>query len=202
MIQNSIPGSRAAGLTARRKLIRALQPAATTTPVSSRRAGDQTPWPRARAKTRSMENRAPRKAAALSQEADSPSSIESRAPVAAPPETPRIYGSPRGLRSKTWIRAPESASSPPTANALSARGRRNSLIRRCSNPVSDATRASQICPGAISTLPTESASARLPRPSRARPESRNRGRQLCWFSALPMGDHRRRLMIGQPCSRA
>ena len=47
------------------------------------------------------------------------------APTAAPPDTPRIYGSASGLRSSAWKATPEEARAPPTRAPRSARGSRS-----------------------------------------------------------------------------
>ena len=78
------------GLRLSNRPITAPQPAATTTPVSSSRAGVQLPRPWARANTSSMVPKAPPKAAPWNQSPPRPSSMAARAPVAAPPEMPSI----------------------------------------------------------------------------------------------------------------
>jgi len=107
-------------------LTMALAPAATTTPVSNSRAAVQPPSPRASAKTSSVVPRAPNVALTSMSSPLNPSSIADNAATAAPPETPMMKGSASGLRSKTCINTPASASTPPAAKAVSVRGRRSS----------------------------------------------------------------------------
>jgi hypothetical protein len=83
-----MPGSSGLGRTASRKVITAPQPAATTTPVSSRRVGVQLPVPWASPNTISVESIAPAKAEPDTQPTPSPAIIASSAPTAAPPEMP------------------------------------------------------------------------------------------------------------------
>ena len=126
--QNSMPFTCASGASVSISAISAPQPAATTTPVSSSRVvvqGARSPPVRASPNTSSVEASAPPSAAGVASAA-APASIAPSAPTAAPPEMPRMYGSASGLRSSTCISAPASASRPPTANAASARGSRNS----------------------------------------------------------------------------
>jgi len=77
------------GPTASISVMTAPQPEATTTPVSSSRAGVQLPVPWARPKTRKVDRSAPAKAEPESMKAPAPASMAASAPTEAPPETPR-----------------------------------------------------------------------------------------------------------------
>jgi len=99
--QKSMPRSCASGASDRMSATTAPQPAATTTPVSRSRVGDQGPLPRARPKTIAVDANAPPNAPAGTSHAPAPSSIVVNAPAAAPPDTPNTYGSASEFLSST-----------------------------------------------------------------------------------------------------
>jgi hypothetical protein len=78
------------GVSASSKVVAALKPAASTTPVSSRRAGAQLPVPWAIENTSNVAAMAPAKAAMSMTRLPRPSIIASSAATAAPPELPRM----------------------------------------------------------------------------------------------------------------
>ena len=127
MSQNSMPRRFCSGVSASSSVVAALNPAASTTPVSNRRAGAQLPVPWAIENTSRVAAIAPANAAISIARLPRPRIMTSSAATAAPPELPRIYGSASGLRSRTCIRTPAMASNPPTENAVKARGSRNSV---------------------------------------------------------------------------
>jgi hypothetical protein len=86
--QNSMLCSFCSGATERISATPAPQPAATMTPVSSRRLCVQLPSPRARPNTVSMAASAPAKAPPCTKISGKLNSIAESAPTAAPPETP------------------------------------------------------------------------------------------------------------------
>ena len=133
--QNSMPRSWVSSPRLSSMLTTALAPAATTTPVSSSRAAVQPPSPRASANTSRVVARAPNVALTSISRPLIPSSIAASAATAAPPETPMTNGSASGLRSRTCISTPASASTPPAANAVSVRGRRRSKTSVCDERV-------------------------------------------------------------------
>ena len=121
-----MPRSAVSSLSASSRLTMEPAPAATTTPVSSRRVGVQPPGPWASAKTSRHAPKAPSAAAPSTPAAGRPAMIASSASTDAPPDTPSTYGSASGLRSSTCSIAPASARRPPTAKADKARGSRSS----------------------------------------------------------------------------
>ncbi|GAB1459562.1 hypothetical protein MASR2M50_13360 [Thauera sp.] len=90
IIQNSIDITRVSGASASISDTAAPQPAATITPVSSRRVCVQLPSPWASPKTSSIAANAPAKADTSTQNIAAPSTIAPSAPTAAPPEMPRM----------------------------------------------------------------------------------------------------------------
>ena len=128
-------------------------PAATTTPVNSRRAGVQPPGPCDNAKTSRQVANAPTAAAPSTAAAVHPARIASNAATDAPPDTPSTYGSASGLRSSACNNAPETASNPPTASADIARGRRSSRTTSLASDGSVPEMAAQTWPAVNGTLP-------------------------------------------------
>ncbi len=57
---------------------------------------------------------------------DNPIEIQIATPTKAPPDTPKVYGSTRGLRKTVCIMIPEAPRRAPTDNAIRVRGRRSS----------------------------------------------------------------------------
>ncbi len=112
--QNTMPCIRSAGLTVNNNPITAPQPAASTTPVSRVRIAVHSPPTLDRKNTKMIETSAPVKAIKFTAITDKPRRMAVNANTAAPPETPRIYGSARGFLSNTCIRQPANASIPPT----------------------------------------------------------------------------------------
>ncbi len=157
--QKSMPRSCASGASDRMSATTAPQPAATTTPVSRSRVGDQGPLPRARPKTIAVDAIAPPNAPTGTSHAAAPSSMVVSAPAAAPPDTPNTYGSAREFLRSTWSSAPASERHPPAANAATARGKRSSRTIACCVESPEAKSARRTDAGSIATLPAESASA-------------------------------------------
>jgi len=104
------------------------QPAAMTTPVNSKRVGDQLPCICAMPNTMNMETSEPRNALPVSTNPLAPISIASKVATAAPPDIPSTYGSANGLRNKTCMSTPANAKRAPQVNAPSALGKRSSLM--------------------------------------------------------------------------
>ena len=79
---------------------------------------------------------------AIVQPAPAPIMTTAIAPTAAPPETPRMYGSANGFRSRTWNTAPAMESIPPTRAARATRGRRTSrrIVAATGSPASPPSR--------------------------------------------------------------
>ncbi len=152
------------------------------TPVSSSRSLPAGARIRASTNTSTMVMSAPPKADTMISADPSPSSIAVRAETEAPPETPRIYGSASGLRNSTCNRLPASASSPPTANAVSARGRRSSRMTRAVVLLSPRRAASKSA-GPVSTVPASSAASRHSGASNNRPASQTGPRIMVQASA-------------------
>src|SRR5699024_7656515 len=100
----------------------------TATPESSRRSEVTRPPLRAMTKTSSAAPSAPRKASSdcaySPSAAPIPKRIAAAAPVEAPPETPRMYGSASRLRTIACSAAPLIARQAPTAAPISTRGTR------------------------------------------------------------------------------
>ena len=90
IIQNSIDITRVSGASASISDTAAPQPAATMTPVSSKRVCVQLPSPWARPNTTTIAVSAPTKAEASTQNVAAPSVIAPNAATAAPPEMPRM----------------------------------------------------------------------------------------------------------------
>jgi hypothetical protein len=90
MSQNSMPRRFWSGLRASSSVVAALKPAASTTPVRSRRVGVQLPVPCAIENTRSVAAIAPPNAAKSTNTLPRPVMIASNAATAAPPELPRM----------------------------------------------------------------------------------------------------------------
>ncbi len=156
-----MPLTCASGAIVSSSAISAPHPAATTIPVSSSRVavhGDCAPPARESPNTISVETSAPTNAAGMIAAAR-PASIAESAATAAPPEIPSTYGSASGLRSRTCSRAPANASSPPTANAASARGRRSSRTIVTAVSVPSPASARMTVAASIGTLPAASATA-------------------------------------------
>ena len=135
------------------RVITAPQPAATTTPVSSRREAVQLPVPWARPNTNTIASMAPAKAEPEISNVPIPASIAKSAPTAAPPDNPSTYGSASGLRSSTCIKAPATANRPPVAKAARVRGRRRSSSKVRCNALPSPWMTFQSSEGAMFTLP-------------------------------------------------
>jgi hypothetical protein len=78
------------GLSASNRVVAAVNPEASTTPVSNNRDGVQLPEPRATENTSKVAASAPPKAAKFTTVAPKPSIITASAATAAPPEVPRM----------------------------------------------------------------------------------------------------------------
>src|ERR1700736_5591819 len=86
--QNSMPRNRVSSPKASIKLTTAVQPAATTTPLSNSRCGVQPPRAWASANTNRVAPRAPAPAAQSTIQPPKPNNIAPKAATAAPPEMP------------------------------------------------------------------------------------------------------------------
>lgn len=73
-----------------------------------------------------------------------PITMTSAAPVDAPDEMPRMYGSPSGFLNSDWVMRPHIASPAPVANPSNTRGKRISVITCCSTPPSAPINAPRI----------------------------------------------------------
>ena len=104
------------------RLITAPHPADTTTPVSKSRVIDWLLNGLLIPKTINVEPNAPANAKLTNRKLLAPNRITERAPTAAPPETPSMYGSASGFLNKTCIATPDIASKLPTLNAANVLG--------------------------------------------------------------------------------
>ena len=123
-------------LVVRNRLINAPHPADTTTPVSRSLITDQLPNRLLIPKTINVEINAPANAKFTNRKLLTPSRIPERAPTAAPPDTPSMYGSANGFLNNTCIATPDIASKLPTANPANVLGMRISLKIWVVSPVS------------------------------------------------------------------
>src|SRR3972149_6567544 len=150
-------------------MMTALRNAPTTTPIRISRSGE-TPLRRlARRKTASAASPAPPKAHGGRRgeaSADRKRATVS-APTAAPPETPRMYGSASGLRSNAWKATPEEARAPPTRAPRRGPGSRSD--NRTRPGVSSVPRkiASKAARGEIDTGPVAAERTSAPRSAAA-----------------------------------
>ena len=96
---------------------------------------------------------------------EAPAAIATSAATAAPPEMPSTYGSASGLRSSACSKAPDKASSPPTANAVNARGSRSSRTTVSTALSPGCHRARHTSPAPSGTLPMNSAAANIAMPA-------------------------------------
>ena len=159
--QNSMPCSCAEGASDSSRPTIAPKPEDRATPARRTRYGFQPEGPSENAHTVPAASAAPAKAERCRPANDAPRSIAPSAPAEAPPETPRMKGSARGLRSSTCSRVPASASRPPQANAASARGARTPQTISCASSSPRHTSASASRAAPRSTLPHAMARARL-----------------------------------------
>src|SRR3970040_1808511 len=107
-------------------MISALRNAPTITPIRISRSRETPLLRRARRKTADAASAAPKNAHSGRGRKESPGSrsLAVMAPTAAPPETPRMYGSASGLRRRAWNATPGGERGPPTRAPRRALGTR------------------------------------------------------------------------------
>src|SRR3990172_4646642 len=127
-------------------MIRALRNAPTITPIRISRSRETPLLRRARRNTADAASAAPKNghSGRGRKEAPGSRSLAVIAPTAAPPETPRMYGSASGLRRRAWNATPEEERAPPTSAPRRALGSRS--VRTTRAAVSPAGPPPRECP--------------------------------------------------------